>query len=83
MDDGSSILRCGREFGVSIRVQSVLIWFVIWLANLMNSQKVGFPALPSFRRKPESSIFRWLHIAWSPVFTGVTTFYETVKFNYG
>jgi hypothetical protein len=27
----------------------------------------------SFRRKPESSIFRALRIDWTPVFTGVTT----------
>jgi hypothetical protein len=27
----------------------------------------------SFRRKPESSVFKSLRIAWTPVFTGVTT----------
>ena len=33
----------------------------------------------SFRRKPESSIFKELQNSWTPVFTGVTTFYEAVK----
>jgi len=26
----------------------------------------------SFRRKPESSLFKALQISWTPVFTGVT-----------
>ncbi|MCX5912274.1 MAG: hypothetical protein NTV04_10115 [Deltaproteobacteria bacterium] len=32
----------------------------------------------SFRRKPESSFFKALPIFWTPVFTGVTIFYETI-----
>ena len=48
--------------------------------SLMNSQKVGKHHFPSFRRKPESSLFNQLRRAWTPVFTGVTTFYEIVKF---
>src|SRR3989304_7921785 len=32
----------------------------------------------SFRRKPESSAFNSLWRYWTPVFTGVTTFYESV-----
>jgi len=33
----------------------------------------------SFRRKPESNFFNWLQSFWTPVFTGVTTFYETIN----
>jgi hypothetical protein len=33
----------------------------------------------SFRRKPESSYFKYLKILWTPVSTGVTTFYEIIK----
>jgi hypothetical protein len=40
--------------------------------------KVGKAAFPSFRRKPESSLFTGLQNTWTPVFTGVTTFYEAV-----
>jgi hypothetical protein len=36
-------------------------------------EKIGLHLFPSFRRKPESSIFKPLRIAWTPVFTGVTT----------
>jgi translocator protein len=32
----------------------------------------------SFRRKPESSSFKYLQLFWTPVFTGVTTFYESI-----
>ena len=31
------------------------------------------------RRKPESSLFKQLQTIWTPVFTGVTTFYEYAK----
>jgi hypothetical protein len=48
---------------------------------MMNSYKVQKPPFPSFRRKPESSYFKELSNLWTPVFTGVTTFYETI--NYG
>jgi len=27
---------------------------------------------------PESSVFKWLKIIWTPVFTGVTTSYEII-----
>ena len=30
---------------------------------------------------PESSYFKYLKILWTPVFTGVTTFYENIKIN--
>jgi len=33
----------------------------------------------SFRRKPESSIFKELLETWTPFFNGVTTFYETIN----
>src|SRR3989304_2699254 len=36
----------------------------------------------SFRRKPESSVFKSLWCHWTPVFTGVTTFYESIKYWY-
>jgi len=45
----------------------------------MNSQKVRKTSYPSFRRKPESSHFKELSSLWTPVFTGVTTFYEAIK----
>jgi len=46
------------------------------LDSLVKSQKMPFP---SFRRKPESSKIKQLKSFWTPVFTGVTTFFETVK----
>jgi hypothetical protein len=36
-------------------------------------KKFAWIFFPSFRRKPESSIFKPLRTAWTPVFTGVTT----------
>jgi hypothetical protein len=35
-------------------------------------KKLGCVFFPSFRRKPESSIFNPLTTSWTPVFTGVT-----------
>jgi len=32
--------------------------------------------------KLESSIFKDLQNSWTPVFTGVTTFYETINFRW-
>ena len=48
------------------------------------------PLFLSFRRKPESSLFMWLQMVWTPEpapdpdpgFTGVTTFYEVVNFGF-
>jgi len=40
----------------------------------------------SFRRKPESSVFKTLAIDWTPVFTGVTAeiqFFHTFPFQRG
>jgi hypothetical protein len=40
----------------------------------------------SFRRKPESSLFKALQISWTPVFTGVTAqiqFFHTFPFSKG
>ncbi|MFO7971582.1 MAG: hypothetical protein R6U40_07510 [Desulfobacterales bacterium] len=50
----------------------------------MNSQKVIKYRFPSFRRKPESSLFKFLQSIWTPPgldpgSTGVTTFYQAVK----
>jgi len=36
-------------------------------------KKLEFPLFLSFRRKPESSIFKVLRTFWTPVFTGETT----------
>jgi hypothetical protein len=33
----------------------------------------------SFRRKPESSIFRQLQIIWTPAFSGVTPFWKAIR----
>jgi len=32
--------------------------------------------------KPESTLFKQLQTIWTPVFTGVTTFYRTIKINF-
>jgi hypothetical protein len=42
------------------------------------------PANPGSRpgQAPESSYFKYLKILWTPVSTGVTTFYETISFYY-
>jgi hypothetical protein len=52
--------------------------------ELVKSQKVGFPVIPANPgsgpgQAPESSYFKYLKILWTPVFTGVTTFYEIIK----
>ena len=36
------------------------------------------PVLDSIR-EPESSYIKWLQLVWTPVFTGVTAFYRTIK----
>jgi len=45
----------------------------------MVSQQVQKYRFLSFRRKPESSLFKQLQTIWTPVFTGVTTFYECIN----
>jgi hypothetical protein len=45
--------------------------------ELVKSLKMLF--LGSFRRKPESSIYRRFQHAWTPAFAGVTTFYDAIK----
>jgi len=45
---------------------------------------VGFPVIPANTgsgpgQALESSYFKHLKILWTPVSTGVTTFYETIK----
>ena len=47
--------------------------------GLVKSPKMQFP---SFRQKPESRLFSQLQTIWTPVFTGVTTFYEDIKFDF-
>jgi uncharacterized protein (DUF1499 family) len=44
---------------------------------MMASRKVRERVLPSFPRKPESSLFTPLTILWTPVFAGVTTFLKS------
>jgi len=44
--------------------------------------KSGKQYFLSFRRKPESSFFKWLQMVWTPVCTGVTIFYEFIKIQY-
>jgi len=31
--------------------------------------------------RPESSLFKWVQMVWTPVFTGVTTFYMGIIFD--
>ncbi len=45
----------------------------------MNSQEVGILFISSYRRKPVSSLFIEFNAYWTPVVTGETTFYETIK----
>jgi hypothetical protein len=49
-----------------------------WLAKV-SSKGGASPLHGRFRRKPESSISKGLGNTWTPVFTGVTTFYEFIK----
>jgi hypothetical protein len=46
--------------------------------ELVKSLKMLF--LGSFRRKPESSIYRRFQHAWTPAFAGVTTFCDAIMF---
>ena len=51
--------------------------------DLVKSQKRPFSVIPANPgscpgEEPESSSFVELQIIWTPVFTGVTTFYEAV-----
>ena len=55
--------------------------------DLVKSQKVRFPVIPanpgsSPGQAPESSYFKYLKILWTPVSTGVTTFYEIIKIHF-
>ena len=55
--------------------------------GIVKSQKVRFPVIPANPgsgpgQAPESSYFKHLKILWTPVFTGVTTFYEIVNFEF-
>jgi hypothetical protein len=46
---------------------------------MVKSHKLRFSVIPA---KEESSTFKGLEIPWTPVFTGETTFYETIISNY-
>jgi len=50
----------------------------LYSLRVSGSARAAACLLPSFRRKPESSVFRKLRKGWTPVFTGVTTFCETI-----
>jgi len=47
--------------------------------ELMESQNILMDVDPSFRRKPESSLFSYFQKHWTPFFNGVTTFFEFIK----
>jgi hypothetical protein len=42
-------------------------------------EEVDKASKSSFRRKPESRKYESLQNTWTPVFTGVTTFYDIIK----
>ncbi len=46
----------------------------------MVPSKVGKHHFPSFRRRPESSLFKWFKSFWTPAFAGVMTFYVFINF---
>jgi len=53
--------------------------------GLVKSLKRRIPVIPANPgsgpgQAPESSYFKFLKILWTPVSTGVTTFYEIIKF---
>ncbi len=55
--------------------------------ELVKSQKVVFPVIPANPgsgpgQAPESSYLKHLKILWTPVSTGVTTFYENINFDF-
>ena len=52
---------------------------VMTVYEAVKTEFFDFFVFSSFRRKPESSIFRELQKTWTPFFNGVTTFYETVN----
>jgi len=41
--------------------------------------KIGKHHCSSFRRRPESSYINGFRLVWTPVFTGVMTFYEAIE----
>jgi len=45
--------------------------------DIVKSRKTTFFVIPA---KAGIQFFNWLQSFWTPVFTGVTTFYETIKF---
>ena len=52
--------------------------------DLVKSRKIPFFVIPDFGElsrvaKAGIQFFNWLQSFWTPVFTGVTTFYETIK----
>jgi len=47
----------------------------------MNAKKAPEAHFPLVREKPEPNIFNGLKTIWTPVFTGVTTFFEINKYN--
>ncbi len=53
----------------------------MWMSNKDNpkirNQENHFK---SFRRKPESSFPTYLKVSWTPVFTGVTTFFGAINY---
>ena len=61
--------------------------YTINIDGLVKSPKIPFSVIPSRigvrdDGQPESSILKQLQTIWTPVFTGVTTFYRTIKINF-
>jgi len=58
--------------------------FILKFEGFVKSPKVGFPVIPANPgsgpgQAPEFSYFQYLKILWTPVSTGVTTFYDSIK----
>jgi len=59
-----------------IQISNKYQWSKLKIYGFVKSQKRPFL---SFRRKPESSVFKNLRLTWTPAFDGVTAFYEIIK----
>jgi len=54
----------------------------LWTLSLRNSSKVDFAPFCHSVLDTESRDFNVLQKHWTPVFTGVTTFYENIKLRF-
>jgi len=67
--------------------ENSLIFLVILIDDLVKSLKRHISVIPANPgsgpgQAPESSYFKYLKILWTPVSTGVTTFYENILIYY-